>query len=98
MGTCKQTPTICSKTEECINGLCVEILQQADDANREICNTKADCSSIAHLCVANKCIDKRDLIAKLKKVEKTHPGLAAKAEKVKKQAMKFEAEFKKKDK
>lgn len=37
----------------------MELLQSAADVDRVICNSKTDCPSIADMCVANKCIDKR---------------------------------------
>lgn len=39
--------------------MCIEMLISRADAGRVVCNVKADCPSIADLCVANKCIDKR---------------------------------------
>lgn len=51
-----------------MNGMCIEMLQDAEDVDRVICNTKADCPSLADMCVANKCIDKRELMFKMREV------------------------------
>ena len=40
------------------------------------CNAHTDCPMKSELCIANKCIDRKDLPNLLNRAEKTHPKLA----------------------
>lgn len=73
------------------------LLNSPEDANRIVCNSQADCPSKTDLCVANKCVDKKDLIKKLSEAEKTNPQLAEKNNMVRKEAMRFELQRRMKD-
>lgn len=48
------------------------MFDQDEDRDRKICNLSSDCEPVVELCVANKCVEKKELFSAFAKNKKAY--------------------------